>query len=449
MSERQPIPRQQPKQPTRKPVHPEEESLISKSADHRSQNPLITPRNIHHLQRTIGNKATIRLLGNTPRRPVIEGRVKNVVQRVHYLTLRKLHSHYKGETKKQRPGLIAAIRYHAGKIKDLWDARVLAEQVFNANMTPYNSDLLNDAHLRWRKRIEFLRKQDVSEAAVSDRGVFTAKELRKRKVKYDTSEDQQAATKIAVNGNTLNRSGIPLTAVDTANSVTFQRGLGWEIFVMSPTGDIHMTSHKIGLRHHSSLLAGGNISAAGMMKVNGGAIQELAPHSGHYRPQESHMRQVIHQLHKKGNNLNFDLDNSTDTFGNSSVFGNTIRADDYWTSIAGGGHGGGETFEQEKTWVAWSDCVKRLSNWFLRRKGEDVITEKLLTEGWQIIANPTATTAGSFIKPDTNPATQKEIRAFLNQHFPRTKSGWEKFTDKFRSARNRISKFRPRFIRHT
>ena len=48
-----------------------------------------------------------------------------------------------------------------------------------------------------------------------------------------------------------------------------------------------------GAFHHTSFLAGGPCIAAGTLVIHDGVLEELYPHSGHYRPGEHHLHQLL------------------------------------------------------------------------------------------------------------------------------------------------------------
>jgi hypothetical protein len=132
-----------------------------------------------------------------------------------------------------------------------------------------------------------------------------------RRVQYDTTPEQQAASEVTVSGSGLKRSAShasqPGGPVDTSGSVTHFKGNGYEIFVVGTGGDIHMASHKIAKFHHSSLLAGGDVSMAGEMKVHGGVIKEMSNKSGHYRPNKNQFHHFLEELRNRGLSLDFPV----------------------------------------------------------------------------------------------------------------------------------------------
>ena len=118
---------------------------------------------------------------------------------------------------------------------------------------------------------------------------------------------QQFKTEVSISSGRLHRAppadGAPGVPVDTGASVTWFHGSGWEIFALSHDGHLHMSSHLVGKRHHSSLLNAKDVAAAGEMKVRDGTIVALTPKTGHYQAGPRQMLQVLHHLTKSGADL--------------------------------------------------------------------------------------------------------------------------------------------------
>jgi hypothetical protein len=215
-------------------------------------------------------------------------------------------------------------------------------------------------------------------------------------VEYDKTPEAQARTQIKISGGKLKRNDD--RDVDTRDSVTFQKGLGWEIFVIGPGGDIHMASHKIGKYHHSSLLAAGSVAAAGMMRVSSGNLQELNNHSGHYAPQEEHIRQVVRHLQKNNVPLNFTLE----------IAGKgKYNAEQYMKSSGEGGEGGEESFEKRTTQVVITH--------FLRVKGVAKVKDAIADKGWRWV--PLPRDQFRIEKATGDRPTHEEVRACLQEYF--------------------------------
>jgi hypothetical protein len=101
-------------------------------------------------------------------------------------------------------------------------------------------------------------------------------------------------------GSSFQRGG---TAFDTGADFSKFMGGGWAIFVMSSDGVMYAGSHKVGLFHHSSFLAGGEVAGAGEIKASGGRVTALTNKSGHYRPTGAEMLQVFDRLQSSGVSL--------------------------------------------------------------------------------------------------------------------------------------------------
>jgi hypothetical protein len=89
--------------------------------------------------------------------------------------------------------------------------------------------------------------------------------------------------------------------------VTAFSGPGKAIYVMGRTGNIHLSSHSVGYRHHSSLSAGTSVAGAGELQVEDGRLKWISNKSGHYAPSVVHLVQTLHQLQKRGVPMFFRL----------------------------------------------------------------------------------------------------------------------------------------------
>ncbi len=149
-----------------------------------------------------------------------------------------------------------------------------------------------------------------SEIVIQDDGTLDRAALATRKVAYDNTPDAQAASVVTIAGKKLKRSATyasPNADVDTADSVSFHSGSGWEVFVVGSGGDLHMASHKIGKFHHSSLLGGGAVSFAGELKVASGKVMVMSNKSGHYRPTVDMFLHYLKSVKAQGLDLDFKV----------------------------------------------------------------------------------------------------------------------------------------------
>jgi hypothetical protein len=114
--------------------------------------------------------------------------------------------------------------------------------------------------------------------------------------------------------------------LDTKDMMTNKSGAGFGIFVMDNTGQIYVGSHKVGLFHHSSFLAGGDVAAAGELKASNGKIVSLTDKSGHYKPEVENDLQMINELAAGGAKASsyeyryFGEDNEPEVFTNAVEF---------------------------------------------------------------------------------------------------------------------------------
>ncbi len=74
----------------------------------------------------------------------------------------------------------------------------------------------------------------------------------------------------------------PLDTVTQKLETVFS-GVGWGIWVLSPSGEFYTASHKTGEFHHSSFLSGEPVKAAGEWRVKNGRIDVITGKTGHYR----------------------------------------------------------------------------------------------------------------------------------------------------------------------
>jgi hypothetical protein len=124
-------------------------------------------------------------------------------------------------------------------------------------------------------------------------------------VEYDDDTLAQSHTRLRFAGGRIFTDDLCTKALDTSGMVTHFSGPGHAIFVMGKTGNLHVDSHAVGYRHHSSLLAGKKVAGAGELKVVNGFLHWLSNKSGHYAPSIDHLMQVLHILQKKNVAMTF------------------------------------------------------------------------------------------------------------------------------------------------
>lgn len=80
---------------------------------------------------------------------------------------------------------------------------------------------------------------------------------------------------------------------DTRGLETCFSGLGWAIFVVSPTGQLYSHKHVEGTFHHSSFLGGSAVMAAGEILVVNGDVRIITAKSGHYKPTPENISNMV------------------------------------------------------------------------------------------------------------------------------------------------------------
>jgi hypothetical protein len=119
-----------------------------------------------------------------------------------------------------------------------------------------------------------------------------------KKVKY-LNNTENLKFKVKINNNRLlNSKG---EFIDTLNAGTIFSGKGKAIFVMDNKGNLFISKfQERHLFHHSSLLSGKPVSAAGEIKIIKGMIKEISIKSGHYQPSASLNQQILLVLKEYG-----------------------------------------------------------------------------------------------------------------------------------------------------
>ena len=75
---------------------------------------------------------------------------------------------------------------------------------------------------------------------------------------------------------------------------------GLAIYVLSQEGDLYSGEGKKFLFHHSSLLAGTKVAAAGEIKVVNGEVTQVSNTSGHYAPEVKYLKNILAKLEAGG-----------------------------------------------------------------------------------------------------------------------------------------------------
>jgi hypothetical protein len=117
-------------------------------------------------------------------------------------------------------------------------------------------------------------------------------------VKYLDDAGRESYRVIPKDGKLVDVNGNPF---DTAAGVTHWSGDGRAIYVMDEQGNIYASNYQeVGAFHHSSLLGGKPVSAAGELEVSNGQVVRLTDQSGHYRPTQAMTQQMVQRLRDAG-----------------------------------------------------------------------------------------------------------------------------------------------------
>ncbi|MDP1834624.1 MAG: hypothetical protein Q8K75_01730 [Chlamydiales bacterium] len=113
---------------------------------------------------------------------------------------------------------------------------------------------------------------------------------------YDENERKNFALSISDSGSFVNIHAAPYDS-STAKSIPIKPGT--EIFVMGPDQTIYSAAYQPSELHHSSFLAGGAIIGAGELKIENGELKAISNRSGHYKPNEQNLLDVLKILDAK------------------------------------------------------------------------------------------------------------------------------------------------------
>lgn len=135
--------------------------------------------------------------------------------------------------------------------------------------------------------------------------------FRPTNVQYNNSEQMQAKH-VSFEGGRATQNGEILTQRPRPN---FYEPEPESIFVLSPDGKIYQDYAEEGSLHHSSLLSGGAVLAAGNMKFVDGQVTEISNMSGHYKPGEVTLIHTLKALEQQGVNTYNIVINTRGTHG--------------------------------------------------------------------------------------------------------------------------------------
>jgi uncharacterized protein YukE len=117
-------------------------------------------------------------------------------------------------------------------------------------------------------------------------------------VEYLDDAGRESYRVIPRDGKLVDVNGQPF---DTSAGATHWSGGGKAIYVMDEQGNIYASNYQaVGKFHHSSLLGGNPVSAAGELEVRGGEVVGITDQSGHYMPTRAMTQQMVDRLRNAG-----------------------------------------------------------------------------------------------------------------------------------------------------
>jgi hypothetical protein len=117
-------------------------------------------------------------------------------------------------------------------------------------------------------------------------------------VKYLTHTERAAFRLEIAKGLLYDYAGQPF---DTTGAYSLHSDDARAIFVMDDDGTFYASKRqRVGEFHHSSLVAGGPVAAAGEIEAQNGQLLAISDKSGHYRPGRAFTQQAIDELTKNG-----------------------------------------------------------------------------------------------------------------------------------------------------
>ncbi|RMH22750.1 MAG: hypothetical protein D6696_02585 [Acidobacteria bacterium] len=117
-------------------------------------------------------------------------------------------------------------------------------------------------------------------------------------VDYLSPEEREAYRLDVKNGKLYDSEG---GLFDTRDATSVHSNEPRAIFVMAPDGSIYVSKQqRIHRFHHSSLVAGDSVAAAGEIEVEDGILRLVSNKSGHYRPLAEHADQLLELLAEQG-----------------------------------------------------------------------------------------------------------------------------------------------------
>lgn len=152
-------------------------------------------------------------------------------------------------------------------------------------------------YLKWlhsKSREPFFYWLDIGEGKEVNLEKCPRSKLQKQCIKYLGPMERKAYEVVIEDGKLLYKESRELLHTT--------KDAKW-IFVLSTSMNLYIGEKLKGKFQHSSFLAGGVATAAGILVVDGGVLKAVWPHSGHYRPTEENFQDFLSFLRENNVDL--------------------------------------------------------------------------------------------------------------------------------------------------
>jgi len=192
-----------------------------------------------------------------------------------------------------------------------------------ADLAAYYADLMSRSNRNGRSSLgeaeraalELLDKRAPTAAATQTRPRFRTTPMSQKyagehlpgndvwgsEVRYLSDAERQQHKLVFREGKIYHADG---RLFDTSGVVRIGPSSGRAIFAMDENGELYASlTPAVGKFHHSSLLAGQPVAAAGELRVRNGVLELISDQSGHYSPSQEYTQQALAVLQRNGIDL--------------------------------------------------------------------------------------------------------------------------------------------------
>src|SRR5579875_2923731 len=200
---------------------------------------------------------------------------------------------------------------------------VLRAQIKNVESAQYNPQLRDSAYLERlrsyaktrednrRKGVAYEREEfptteyldplqaQLHKLIVAGGIVKTIKQEKKSRKLYERELDQ----KLVRDGGRLQFEDFDTTGIEGSLHPGSQDEAGSALYVLSLDNELYYGRGQVKKFHHTSVLAGSTVAAAGMIRVENGKVKWVSNSSGHYTPETKYLKNILAKLEKGGVDL--------------------------------------------------------------------------------------------------------------------------------------------------